>query len=291
MRQAAVAGQFYPATSESLKDAIKHSFLDQRGPHQLPTIPNQTIDVQGYVVPHAGYIYSGPIAAHAYYQLASKGFADVFIILGPNHTGQGTAISMMNQGSWQTPLGTAPIHESLATKLHTSIIDVDNQAHLYEHSIEVQLPFLQYLSSSFSFVPICMAMHDIDTIIEVGTIIGQTIQEIGERVCVIASSDFSHVGAQFMDTPPRGVSSAEYAKQQDEKALHHILNIEPEELVQTVESQKITMCGFAPVASMLVALKILGANSAQLLSYGSSCDVHPGETCVGYGSVMIVKEG
>jgi AmmeMemoRadiSam system protein B len=289
IRKPAVAGQFYDANKISLSEKIKECFLDDRGPGRLPKIFKGNKKVRGLIVPHAGYIYSGAIAAHPYYFLASNGFADTFIILGPNHTGIGSGVSVMTEGSWLTPIGTVPINERLSKNLWKEIIDKDENAHMYEHSIEVQLPFLQFSAGSkkFDFVPICMAMQDFETASEVGKIVADAIKNTDENIVIIASTDFSHAGFNYMSMPPSGMRVDEYAKKQDKLAIDQILKMNPEGLINTVQNNNISMCGYGPVAVMLTAAKILGASKAELLKYGSSYEVHPGSSCVGYGALAI----
>ncbi len=289
VRKAAVAGQFYPDTKRTLQQQIEACFHDSRGPGMIPSIKQGKAAVKGIVVPHAGYIYSGAIAAHAYAYLAENGFADTFIILGPNHTGMGSGVSVMTEGAFETPLGCVPINTEYAKQLNRDIIDNDKSAHLHEHSIEVQLPFLQVLAQSkpFDFIPICMALQDYDTAQEVGTIIAQAISQSKKNVVIIASSDFSHVGFNYMSMPPQGLRVDAYAEKQDKHALEQIININPDGLIRTVYDHNISMCGYGPVAAMLVAAKQLGAKTAKLLKYGTSYEVHPGNSCVGYGSVVV----
>ncbi|MCX6664489.1 MAG: MEMO1 family protein [Euryarchaeota archaeon] len=289
VRKAAVAGQFYPGAKGSLQQQIKDCFHDPRGPGLIPSIKQGKTTVKGLVVPHAGYIYSGAIAAHAYAFLAENGFADIFIILGPNHTGIGSGVSVMTEGAFETPLGRVPINTEYAKQLNRDIIDNDKSAHLHEHSIEVQLPFLQVLAQSkpFDFIPICMALQDYDTALEVGTIIAQIISQSKKNIVIIASSDFSHVGFNYMSMPPQGLRVDAYAEKQDKFALEQIINLNPDGLIRTIYDHTISMCGYGPVAAMLVAAKQLGAKTAKLLKYGTSYEVHPGDSCVGYGSVVV----
>ena len=289
IRKPAAAGQFYEANKISLSDKIKDCFLDDRGPGRLPKIVKGDKKVRGLIVPHAGYIYSGAIAAHSYYFLASNGFADTFVILGPNHTGMGSGVSVMTEGAWQTPLGAVTINISLGKKLFKGIIDNDEKAHYYEHSIEVQLPFLQFCSSDkkFDFVPICMAMQDYETSDEVGKIIAEAVKGSDKNVVIIASTDFSHAGFNYMNMPSEGLRVDQYAEKQDKKAIKQILGLNPSGLIDTVHINDITMCGYGPVAAMLTAAKALGANKAELLKYGSSYEVHPGTSCVGYSAFAI----
>lgn len=289
IRQPAVAGQFYDGNSSKLEKTIESCFLDERGPKNLPEIRKDDRNLLGIVVPHAGFIYSGAIASHAYYQLATRGFSDTFIILGPNHTGMGSGVSLMGEGSWETPFGTIPINRKIANHLWGDIIDMDETSHIYEHSIEVQLPFLQFIAKdkSFDFVPICMGMQDLETSIEVGNTMAEVIRNSDGNVVIIASSDFSHAGFNYFSMPPAGKRVDEYARDQDKKAIDKILALDPKGLIKTVQKEGITMCGYGPVAAMIVAAKQLGAKKAELLKYGNSYEVHPGNSCVGYGAISI----
>jgi AmmeMemoRadiSam system protein B len=289
VRRPAVAGQFYDGSESRLKQTIEESFLDDRGPRRLPKIAKGDKKIIGLVVPHAGYVYSGAIAAHSYNILANNDFADTFIILGPNHTGVGSAVAIMSEGAWQTPLGTVHINENLANLLLKDIIDKDDNAHMYEHSIEVQLPFLQYSAGSkeFNFVPLSMSMQDFETANEVGMIIAEAIKSLNENVVIIASTDFSHAGFNYMSMPPEGMRVDEYAQKQDNLAIDKILQMNPEGLINTVHKNNISMCGYGPVAAMLTASKILGASKAELLKYGTSYEVQPSSSCVGYGAITV----
>ena len=289
VRKPTVAGQFYDGNKANLEQNIKEYFLDKRGPRKLPEANQGKKNVKGLVVPHAGYMYSGAIAANSYYYLSKNGFADTFIILGPNHTGMGSGVSIMTEGSWETPLGTVPINEALAKKLWTGIIDKDQIAHMHEHSIEVQLPFLQFCArdKKFDFIPICMAMQDFETSEEVGNILANAIKDTDEKVVIIASSDFSHAGFNYASMPPSGVRVDKYAEKQDKLAIEKILEMDPKGLIDTVHKNNITMCGYGPVAVMLTASKMLGAKQVELLKYGTSYEVQPSSSCVGYGALAV----
>jgi len=289
IRKPVVDGQFYPGNKDGLQQQITDCFMDKRGCGILPKIDNGEKDIIGMVVPHAGYIYSGAIASFTYHYLAVHGFADSFIILGPNHTGAGSGVSIMTNGSWETPLGDVPINFELAQKIHTGIIDCDEMAHRNEHSIEVQLPFLQYVAKEkkFDFVPVCMMMQDVKTATDVGMILAEAINKSEKKIVIIASSDFSHAGFNYMSMPPEGMSVDMYANNQDKYAIEKILALDPKGLVETVHDKNITMCGYGPVASMLVAAKKLGATTAKLLKYGTSYEVHPNTSCVGYGALVV----
>ena len=289
LRKPSVAGQFYEGSKEGLIESIKMCFLDERGPGVLPKIDNGDKKIKGLVVPHAGYIYSGAIAAHSYNLLSKNGFANNFIILGPNHTGMGSGVAVMTEGSWETPLGKVTINDNLAKSLLKDILDKNDDAHTYEHSIEVQLPFLQFIAgvNDFKFVPICMAMQDIETSDEVGKIIAESIKESDEDTVIIASTDFSHAGFNYMSAPPEGMRVDEFAEKQDHLAINQILKMDPKGLIDTVHKNNISMCGYGPVAAMLTASKILKAKKAELLKYGTSYEVHPSTSCVGYGAIAV----
>jgi AmmeMemoRadiSam system protein B len=289
VRNPVVAGQFYPGSEKNLGQQIKECFLEPRGYGKIPVVQKTQGPLKGVVVPHAGFIYSGAIASHAYGRIAEQGFAETFVILGPNHTGMGSGVSVMEEGSWKTPFGTVNIDEDLARSIATGIIDKDATAHTYEHSIEVQLPFLQSLAEgrTFTFVPLCMIMQDYETVSEVGEILAKAVQRSKKRIIIVASSDFSHVGFNYRSAPPSGMRVDEYASKQDHLAIQKILALDPQQLIETVEQHDITMCGSGPVGAMLLAAKHLGATTAELLRYGTSYEVHPGSSCVGYGAIAV----
>ena len=153
----------------------------------------------------------------------------------------------------------------------------------------MQLPFLQFIAKDkmFDFVPICMRMQDYETSLEVGNILADAIQKSAKNIVIIASSDFSHAGFNYMSMPPAGMRVDEYAEKQDKLAIDKILALSPEDLIKTVHDNNITMCGYGPVSTMLVASKKLGATKAELLKYGNSYEVYPSTSCVGYGALAV----
>ncbi len=289
VRKATVAGQFYAGTKERLLQEIEESFLHDFGPGAIPHIDKMEKKLIGIIAPHAGYSCSGPIAAHAYSAIAKDGFADAFIILGPNHTGTGSGVALYPSGCWETPLGKIAIDHNLVKKLTGGIIDLDETAHKSrENSIEVQLPFLQYFGKEFSFAPISMTMQDFDTAMDVGEAMAHAIKEDGRRIVIIASSDFSHEGLAYGRTHPQEYCVNEYAEKQDKLAIEKILKMDPKGLINTVYNNNISMCGYGPVAAMLKASEILGAKHVELLKYGTSYDAYPDSSaCVGYGALTI----
>lgn len=276
-RSPAVAGSFYPATEDILKEAIRNCFLDRLGPGNPPIslIDREERSAIGLVSPHAGYMYSGPVAAYGYYQLSREKTPRSVVIIGPNHTGLGPRVSVYPDGEWTTPLGKINVNESLAQKIITAsdIFSADKNAHILEHSIEVQLPFLQFLyEDGFEIVPICMKDQTFETSYELGKAISEASQ--GSLPLIIASTDFTHY------------ESADRAKEKDEKALDAILQLDAGGLLQTVDRLGISMCGAGPVAAMITASRDLGAKKAELLAYRTSGDVTGDLTAVvGYASL------
>jgi AmmeMemoRadiSam system protein B len=280
IRSPAVAGSWYAGTPNRLRDQIEELFTHRLGPGSLPSVNREgPRNVVGLVVPHAGYMASGPVAAHAYHRLAEDGKPDVIVIFGPNHTGRGSALSIMNEGAWRTPLGDVEIDTETADQIVTasSIIDVDDRAHVYEHSIELQLPFLQYLyGSEFRFVPICFMMQDLMSSREVGQAVAKALK--GKNGLVIASSDMTHYEPQ------------ERAEKKDMMAINAALRMDEEEYYHAVEAYGITTCGYGPVMAAITASKELGAKRSELLCYKTSGDVLGDRSAVvGYASIAFMK--
>jgi hypothetical protein len=254
--------------------------MHRLGPGKVPNVAEKSLQsLVGFVSPHAGYVYSGPVAAYGYYTLALEGKPEVVAIFGPNHTGQGSGISIMNQGVWRTPLGDVEIDSEIASKImHGSgVIDLDDSAHTFEHSIEVQLPFLQYLyGAGFKFIPICFMMQDLDSSREVGQATATALR--GKNALIIASSDMTHYEPQKI------------AEQKDKSALEAVEKMDEEHFYSTVEEQGITACGYGPIIALMTAAKILGAKNAKLLKYATSGDVTGDfSAVVGYASVAFSK--
>jgi len=282
IRYPAVAGSWYPGNPNSLRKQIEELFIHKLGPRNLPQfLMEGPRSLVGLVVPHAGYLASGPIAAHAYYNLAKDGKPDVVVIFGPNHTGQGSALSIMNEGAWNTPLGDVEIDTEIANKIlkASSIVDVDERAHSHEHSIELQLPFLQYLyGSDFKFVPVCFMIQDLESSREVGKAVASTLN--GKNALVIASSDLTHYEPQ------------ERAQKKDKMAIDAALKMDEERYYNTVEAYGISTCGYGPTIAVITASKELEAKKAQLLSYGTSGDILGDYSAVvGYATIAFTKKG
>lgn len=287
MRQPAVAGQFYPATRGSLRRAIEESFLHPLGPGKIPEPSKERRgEVLGTVNPHAGYVYSGPVAAHSVRALVEDGIPPVIVFIGPNHTGYGSPISLSTE-DFRTPLGVLKNAIELSEAL-SRYIEVDEMAHLMEHSIEVQMPFYQYFSDTFRIVPIVMGDQSLRAVKRVSEALLKVLE--GVDFAIVASSDFTHCGFAYGQMPPPGVSAGEFARSQDMKAIEKILELDVEGLYRVREEISLTMCGYGPVGVLMEVASALGYTRGELLKYATSADVHPGDIAVGYGAIAFRRE-
>ncbi len=267
VRNAAVAGQFYPGTKEELRRKIEQCFKHELGPGSLPGKEGNTREIKGLVAPHAGYTYSGPVAAHAYKALHQDGLPDTFIVIGPNHHGIGASVALGDE-EFKTPLGTVEIDTDMVDELKGELIQVDNNTHINEHSIEVQLPFLQYLSEDIRIVPICVTKQDFETVVEMGRILKKAVSN--KDTVIIASTDFSHYVLKRI------------AEERDGMAIDKIIANDPGELYRTIRKENISMCGYGPVVAMMVGSDY---SSAELLKYATSGDIMAMRDVVGYASI------
>jgi AmmeMemoRadiSam system protein B len=280
VRRPTQAGAFYAGDAKALRKQIETCFLHDFGPKKHPKVnKNGAREVIGLVCPHAGYVFSGAVAANAYYELAQDGKPDIIVILGPNHTGYGSALSLMNEGVWRTPLGDVEIDVETANLIvqKARVVDVDDTAHLFEHSIEVQLPFLQYLyGSDFKFVPVCFQMQDLSSAVEVGKALTEVLAS--KNAVVIASSDMTHYEPQ-RNAAAKDLAALKAVEAMDEKRFYSI-----------IETQNVTACGYGPIATVITAAKGLGAKEAKLLCYKSSGDITGDYSgVVGYAAVSFKK--
>jgi len=301
LRHPAVAGQFYKGSPESLRKQVRE-FI----------VPDAVkVKALGILSPHAGLIYSGSVAGAVYSRID---LPDTFVLIGPNHTGLGAAVSLMARGAWETPLGRVEIDEALAAGILSKSprIHEDSLAHLREHSLEVQLPFIQYFKQEFKIVPIQMLDTRLDTCLEVGRAIAEAIKSRGQGSGVRGQGEEQekHRKAQGNTVPrppspdPRSpipalpliVASSDMshyepaavAKEKDFKAIHRILDLDPEGLYRVIRDYGITMCGYGPATAMLAACRILGASSAELIKYTNSGEVSGDyERVVGYAGVVV----
>lgn len=262
IRKPAVAGQFYPGKEDALRKSIEKMIVGVQ----------EKIKAIGVVSPHAGYIYSGPAAGELYSNVEIPG---TVIILGPNHTGIGSPYAIMTEGKWQTPLGEVEIEEGLAKELlkANSLFQEDADAHKFEHSLEVQVPFLQYYSPFVKIVPIVVGGADFD---EIGKALGETLKKHKGDFLIVASSDMTHYEPD------------EIARKKDNMAIEAILKLDEKEMLQKIKRYDISMCGYGPTAIMLIAAKILGAKNAKLIKYMTSGDTSGDYSAVvGYAGLAV----
>ncbi|MBI3080196.1 MAG: AmmeMemoRadiSam system protein B [candidate division NC10 bacterium] len=264
IRRPAVAGTFYPGTARALRGQVED--LLARGPRERALAA---------VAPHAGYMYSGRVAGEVYGALEP---AEVYVILGPNHTGLGAGAAIVTEGTWATPLGEMAIETALARAIRqaSDVLEEDDLAHLKEHAIEVQLPFLQLQDPAPTFVPSCLMSHEIAACQDVGAAVAEAVAAYPKRVVVVASTDLNHYEPQAV------------AERKDGLAIEQMLALDAVGLHRTVRQNRISMCGFHPTTAVLLAAKALGATAARLVRHMTSGDVnHDYSRVVGYAGIII----
>ncbi len=296
IRKTTVAGMFYEQQAKELEDQITHCFTHKLGPGILEKSIETNQNILGVIVPHAGLVCSGPFAAHAFHALAKEGFSDTIILIGPNHSGLGPSVALDPSGAWETPFGPLSIDEDIALELASSdIITADAQTlKKQENSLEVQLPFIKYLSKTLqkdcSIVPLIMAQQNLHTSILVGKHIAEVMKKEKKNISIIASSDFSHEGYSYGRIPPLGLTADAFTRQQDKYALEAIQQKNPELLYENIRKYGISMCGFGPVISLLTIANNYSDSTVELLKYGTSYDTcSDNNTCVGYAALSIRK--
>jgi len=268
IRQPAVAGSFYPAGAAALRAAVSDCLA-------VEARPRTPSPARAVIVPHAGYQYSGRVAGAVY---AETSLATSLIILGPNHTGEGVPVAVMDRGAWRTPLGDAPIDEPLARRLLEACgqAELDDRAHRREHSLEVQLPFLQVRMESFAFVPVCVGTSSLADLSRLGRELAEMLRAWETPVSIVVSSDMSHY-------LPAGE-----ARRRDMLAVERILALDPEGLHRVVREHDISMCGFAPAVAGLIAARGTGAAEARLVAYANSGDAGgDDDRVVGYAGLSV----
>ncbi len=265
VREPAVAGMFYPGTEGALNRELD----------TLLTPGRERKTAVGVVSPHAGYIYSGAVAGEVF---SSVHIPEKVVLLGPSHTGLGARGAVMAKGAWSVPNGTARIDEDLAEELISGcpLLTEDVTAHLHEHSLEVQVPFLIHERPGVKIVPVTLMAFGIDACREIGIALARTIGFRGEDVLIVASSDMTHYESQ------------ERAERKDRLAIDKVLHLDPKGLMDVVMENDISMCGVIPVTVMLFAARELGASKASLVRYATSGDV-TGDYAqvVGYAGMVV----
>jgi hypothetical protein len=279
VRRAAVAGAFYPASRPGLLDQITKCYLDPRGPGALPVVneagPRRIV---GMVCPHAGFMYSGSAVAKAMTALAADGRPEVCVIVGPNH-GRGRWVDAIQiAGTWETPLGQSPLDGDLATglALRCPFLQTGPAGFAAEHSLEVELPFLQHLYGlQMPIVPIMLLDQSAERVGELGEALGEALA--GRNAVIIASTDMTHF------------ESAESARERDGVLVQRMLALDPDGLLRERERLDVTMCGYGPVAAMLHAASKLGATQARVLDYTHSGAVEPQPQVVAYLALEVTR--
>jgi len=265
-RKPYVAGQFYPSGRERLKETVAALIDPQAAPRKAIAL----------VSPHAGYVYSGPVAGAVFSSVKIPGTC---VILGPSHHGIDPLFAIQARGRWATPLGESRVDEGLAARIleGSGLVEESEQAHLAEHSLEVQLPFIQYLRPDAAIVPIVVSAEaryeDLESF---GLALAEAIRKDGGESLIVASTDMSHYVSQ------------KTAEIKDRSAIRRVLDLDPAGLFKTVVSERISMCGFQPTAAALVAARALGAAKAELVRYQTSGDVSGDYAqVVGYAGIRV----
>ncbi|HEY6727768.1 MAG TPA: AmmeMemoRadiSam system protein B [Polyangiaceae bacterium] len=267
IREPAVAGRFYPASPAALQRALEGLLA-----HSSPPASGRPALLA--VVPHAGYVYSGRIAGATFARIDVPRHV---VVLCPNHTGLGRPRALWSRGAWRTPLGEVEVAEDLAACLQRHAgLDDDELAHLREHAIEVELPFLQHREPQVRIAPLCLQRASLDECLELGAALAEGIRAFGERVLIVCSTDMSHY------------VRAELAAELDRLALDQIEALNPPALYRTVIERRISMCGFIPTTVGLSAARALGAAHVELVQYGNSGETSGDfERVVGYAGALI----
>jgi MEMO1 family protein len=267
VRRPAVAGRFYPADPATLRNEVRGYLAPER--------KRDPVRALGCIAPHAGYVYSGHVAGAVF---ASLKIPERCIVLCPNHTGVGCPLAIVSEGTWETPLGTIPIDNELASALkqHCPLLEEDSTAHLAEHAAEVELPFLLARQPSLKFVPIALGTGRFESLQELGDAIATVIQERDDDILIVASSDMNHYESDAI------------TRVKDQSAIEPILRLDARALYNIVTQQHVSMCGFGPAIAMLTAARKLGATSAHLVKYATSGDISGDrDFVVGYAGVMV----
>lgn len=265
LREPAVANQFYPGDPETLRSSLRE---------MIPVAPSKT-EALAVVAPHAGYVYSGSVAGQTFSKVH---IPENIILMGPNHHGQGAPVALMRAGAWRMPFGNVPINEALAALIAegSDIVETDTLAHRFEHSLEVQVPFLQFLQPMLTLAPLVISHIPFPVCRQLGLELAAAVKNFGRPVLIVASTDMTHY------------ESRHSAASKDRLAMERIEQLDPEGLYNTVLGRRITMCGIMPTTVALVAALELGAKKAELIRYTDS-----GETSgdinqvVGYAGFVI----
>lgn len=265
LRRAAFAGDWYPADPRRLRGALESYVSGADGEEEA----------LGIVAPHAGYMYSGSVAGAVYGRVR---IPDTVVVLCVNHRGAGARAALWGPGHWETPLGLVPVHGELTEILRRRVafLEEDPRAHVREHSLELQVPFLQIRNPGVQIVPICLQELDYAECASLGEGLAAAVRDFPEPVLLVASTDMTHF------------ESREEARRQDMLAIERILDVDPEGLYDTVRRHRISMCGYIPTTAVLCACGALGADKGTLVRYATSGDVSGDDSnVVGYAGISL----
>jgi MEMO1 family protein len=266
LRLPAVAGRFYPSHPSELTALVNKYVVFDTG--------NPPVPVRACLVPHAGYVYSGHVAGTVFSRIA---LPRKIIILGVRHYPRGEPAAILSSGAWRTPLGDARIDEELAETLKKAcpLLREDSVAHSAEHSLEVQLPFLQVLARDFTFVPVALGTAQFESLVSVGEAIGRVLKGSKEDVLLLTTSDLNHY------------ENDATTRVKDRKAIDQLLALEARGLYDTCRNEKISMCGLGPAVAMLTALNAVSVKRSELVRYATSADVSGDRSAVvGYAGLI-----
>ena len=273
LRLPAVAGRFYPANPNELASVVRRMTALRAANATVPATDAEKISVSACLVPHAGYMYSGAVAGEVFGNIA---LPKKILILGVRHFPRGESAAILSSGAWRTPLGDAPIDTELAMALRDAcpLLREDAVAHSQEHSLEVQIPFLQVLAPGFSFVPVALGTVRFEGLVRVGEAVARVLTAAKERVLLLATSDLNH----YEDDATTRVKDA--------KAVEKLLALDARGLFDVCREEKISMCGLGPAVATITALRAMGVNDAELVRYATSADAS-GDTSsvVGYAGI------
>lgn len=283
VRRAAVAGQYYPADEAALRYQLERCFRHHEGPTKLPSRETAPMKgVVGAIMPHAGYKYSGPTAARVMHAIAPLGVPEVIVLLGPNHHGAGPVLALPEAWAWETPLGQVRIHQTLAEELAPMLagkgLEWSDAAHQREHSLEVIVPFCQYLYGNGIFLlPVAMEDQSLETSTALGAALAQLLAQ--RSALIIASSDLSHYVPESL------------AHLRDGRALEAAASLDVQRLWRVVNEGGVNMCGPGPVMAMMTACRTLGVTMAKVLGYSVGATAFGAEPLVvGYGAMVVTKD-
>jgi MEMO1 family protein len=266
IRHPVVAGQFYPADPQELS-ALIHRYTSDRN-------AQKPVWARACLVPHAGYIYSGPVAGAVFSRIIIPG---KILLLGVRHYPRGEPLAILSEGSWRTPLGDVPVDGQLAERLRKACpaLREDNVAHSREHSLEVEIPFLQSLKPEFTFVPVALGTMRFEELVRLGEGVARVLAETGEDILIVASSDMNHY------------EDEETTRKKDQKAIDRMLQVDARGLYEVCRKEEISMCGLGPAVAMLTALQGLGVKSAEMVRYATSGETSGDRSAVvGYAGMI-----